>query len=111
MDKFHWPNHTSQYCKDNVNPYDSKKLDSLPGQNSEAAEETFAWMKGFRYIVRHMNADFFFFFLLRMCHLRNSYRLKTGDTCTATKRRKLSQPAVPVYNRRGDDTESDTSRD
>ena len=69
-DRFHFRNHTSEWCKANVDPAKCK----VPGfekVNTSAAEEAFSFLSGAKHTMRHMNAARFNFFALRLMHLRN----------------------------------------
>ena len=56
IDRFHFPNHTNEWCKLHMNPNDSAHLKNV---NTEVMEQTFAWLKGFapslKYMSRVMN--------------------------------------------------------
>jgi len=76
-DRFHFPNHKSEWCRAHVDP--SKC--TVPGfdkANTEAAEQAFAWLAGAKRIVRHMNEARFLFYILRMAHLRNVQLCKSS---------------------------------
>ena len=74
-DFFHFPNHTSAWCKQNVDP---AKCTVLGKTNTQAAEQCFAWLAGAKKQFRHMKEATFFFYMLRLCHLRNVQLCKAG---------------------------------
>lgn len=76
-DRFHFPNHKSDWCKKNVDP-SKVKVPGFEKSNTEAAEQAFAWLAGAKSCVRHMNEARFLFFILRLVHLRNVQLCKAG---------------------------------
>ena len=69
-DRFHFPNHTSEWCKAHVDP---AKV-TVPGfewANTQAGEEAFAWLARSKHMFRGMNEARFLFIMLRLAHLRN----------------------------------------
>ena len=76
-DRFHYPNHKSDWCKANVNPAKCK----VPGfekSNTQAAEQCFAWLAGSKKQFRHMGEARFLFVMLRLAHLRNKQLCEAG---------------------------------
>ena len=76
-DRFHFPNHTSVWCKANVDPA-KVKVDGFSKANTQSAEQAFAWLSRSKHIFRHMNQARFFFLLLRLAHLRNKNLVRRG---------------------------------
>ena len=77
VDRFHFVNHKSFWCKLNVDP----KLCTVPGfekANTEAAEIAFAWLARSKHVLRHMNEARFLFFILRLAELRNRHLCDKG---------------------------------
>jgi len=76
-DRFHFPNHKSDWCKKNVDP--SKcKVPGFDKANTQAAEQCFAWLAGSKKQFRHMNEARFLFYMLRLAHLRNKQLCQAG---------------------------------
>ena len=75
VDRFHWPNHKDEkFCALNVNP---KKCAELgPSTNTEAAEESFAWLARSKHLFRTMNESRYIFVQLRLMELRNRFLVK-----------------------------------
>ena len=73
VDRMHFKNHVSAWCKAHMNP-DSNK--SFHGVNTEACEQTFYWVARFKHAVRHMNSVLFNLFLLTACNMFNNTKLK-----------------------------------
>ena len=74
-DRFHFPNHTSKWCKANVDPAKC----TVPGfdkANTQAGEEAFAWLARSKHIFHSMNEARFLFLMLRLAHLRNTFLCK-----------------------------------
>ena len=75
VDRFHWPNHKDEkFCARNVNP--NKCAELGPKTNTEAAEESFAWLARSKHLFRTMNEGRFLFVQLRMMELRNRFLSK-----------------------------------
>jgi hypothetical protein len=54
----------------------AKQHKELDGYNTQVCEQTFSWLRGFKYIARSMSESHFKFFVLRMFELRNRRRAK-----------------------------------
>jgi hypothetical protein len=78
-DRFHWRNHTGEWCKRNVNPKNSTKLG--PKTNTEAAENTFVWLSKYKFIFKHMNKARFNFTMLWLFHERNQWLCAQCKAC------------------------------
>ena len=74
IDVFHFPNHISPHCKELFSPKKLKELN--PNFNTQAGEQTFAWIGRFKHIVCAMNKTHHLFFLHRMVLRRNLYTSK-----------------------------------
>ena len=75
VDRFHWPNHKDEkFCALWVNP--SKCSELGPKTNTEAAEESFAWLARSKHLFRTMNESRYIFVQLRMMELRNRFLIK-----------------------------------
>ena len=71
VDRFHFRNHDADYCRKYVDP---KKCAALrQDDNTEAAEQAFAWLARSKHLFRTMNESRFLFTILRLMHLRNRY--------------------------------------
>lgn len=97
IDNFHMRNHVDTWCKANMNAKQHKELD---GYNTQVCEQTFSWLRGFKYIARSMSESHFKFFVLRMFELRNRRRAKAkaGEVERAESRgskRKRNQKPTP----------------
>ena len=97
IDNFHMRNHVDTWCKANMNAKQHKELD---GYNTQVCEQTFSWLRGFKYIARSMSESHFKFFVLRMFELHNRRRAKAkaGEVERAESRgskRKRNQKPTP----------------
>lgn len=71
IDVFHFPNHISIACKELYSPQHFK--DTYPNFNTQAGEQTFAWISRFKRILCSMPKNHHLFYLHRMVLRRNSY--------------------------------------
>lgn len=74
IDVFHLKNHVSVQCRENFSPAELKKAN--PNFNTQAGEQTFAWVGRFRHILCSMNKTHHLFYLHRMVLRRNAYTAK-----------------------------------
>ncbi|EOD21851.1 hypothetical protein EMIHUDRAFT_255200 [Emiliania huxleyi CCMP1516] len=71
VDRFHFRNHNAEYCRRHVDPHKCKEL--RPDDNTEVAEQGFAWLARSKHVFRTMNESRFLFTILRLMHMRNRY--------------------------------------
>ena len=71
IDIFHFPNHVSALCKENYSP--AKFKDDHPNFNTQAGEQTFAWLGRYKRILCAVPKNHHLFYLHRMVLRRNSY--------------------------------------
>lgn len=71
IDVFHFPNHVGTECKELYNPKNFK--DKHPNYNTQASEQSFAWISRFKHILCAMPKNHHLFYLHRMVLRRNSY--------------------------------------
>lgn len=85
IDRFHYGNHVDPWCKKNMNPERAETLKHLRGVdsegkpwkvNTEVCEETFSWLRGYKFSTRQMSEARFKWFLLRMCWMRNQATIR-----------------------------------
>ena len=74
IDVFHFKNHTSSRCKQLYNPAIYKS--EHPFWNTQAGEQTFIWLGGFKNIVCSMPKHHHLFYIHRMVLRRNEYTAK-----------------------------------
>ena len=79
IDVFHYPNHTRPECKQLYSP--SQLKDQNPNFNTQAGEQTFAWVGRFKNIICAMNKTHHMFYLHRMVLRRNAYTSKCYNYC------------------------------
>lgn len=72
IDRLHIKNHTRAICHTNYNP---NLYDELFKINTVVCEETNYWLSGFKFIMKHMNADRFSFFLFIILEIYNNEKL------------------------------------
>ena len=76
IDRFHFPNHTDYWCKQNMDP---SKSDNLKNVNTEVCEQIFAWFKGYAPQLRYMNKPQYNFIILDLLDRHNrELLLKAG---------------------------------
>jgi hypothetical protein len=70
------------------------------GVNTEICEETFVWLSGYKFSMRHMNKSTYNLFLLRVCDLRNHYTtqrlMRKGYMGAASGHAASSSPPTPT---------------
>lgn len=71
IDVFHFPNHVGTECKELYNPKHFKE--KHPSYNTQAGEQSFAWISRFKHILCAMPKNHHLFYLHRMVLRRNSY--------------------------------------
>ena len=71
IDVFHFQNHVSIKCRETYSPAQLKA--DHPDFNTQAGEQTFAWIYRFSKIVCSMNKTHHLFYLHRMVLRRNEY--------------------------------------
>lgn len=71
IDVFHYPNHVGTTCKQLYSPEQFKQ--KHPTFNTQAGEQTFAWVSGYKRILCAMPKNHHLFYLHRMVRRRNSY--------------------------------------
>lgn len=80
VDRFHIKGHTTAYCdiKDAKCRYhpDLAKFSALEHVNTEGAEQTFAWLKKYKDMLKYMSCYKFRFILDQVVNARNSYLVK-----------------------------------
>ena len=74
IDVFHLKNHVSEQCREKFSPAELKKAN--PDFNTQAGEQTFAWVGRFRHILCSMNKTHHLFYLHIMVLHRNAYTAK-----------------------------------
>ncbi len=77
VDRMHFPNHVDKWCKVHMNPDATPDFKDI---NTEACEQTFAWLSRFKHATRHMNYVRFNLFLFTICDLYNMSKLKRNFT-------------------------------
>lgn len=74
IDTFHLKNHKSELCHTLYSPQQLKERN--PTFNTQAGEQTFAWMGKYKHIVCAMSKTHHLFYLHRMVRRRNLYTEK-----------------------------------
>ncbi|CAF1016734.1 unnamed protein product [Adineta ricciae] len=77
IDRSHFRNHVGTFCRTTMNP-DKNPL--LKDVNTEAAEQTFSWLKHYAPIISNMNHLRAPLFMLILFHLKNLSRVKRSPS-------------------------------
>ena len=75
VDRFHFKNHVGKSCKQWVDP---AKCAILKGTQTEAAEQSFAWLARSKHTLRYMSEGTFQFMVLHLMHERNKWLIARG---------------------------------
>ena len=75
VDRFHFRNHVGKFCKAWNDP---AKCLELVGTQTEAAEQSFAWLARSKHTLRYMSEGRFQFMVLHLMHERNKWLIARG---------------------------------
>ena len=73
VDKLHIKGHKEAWCLQNCNPTNNPDLD---GVNTVVCEQVNFWLGQFKYIMKHMNAPRYNFFLYIICNEYNKIKIR-----------------------------------
>ena len=71
VDRFHFKNHVGEFCRKWVDPAKCPELG--PRTQTEAAEQSFAWLARSKHTFRHMTEGRFQFMVLHLMEERNKW--------------------------------------
>ncbi|CAF4143071.1 unnamed protein product [Rotaria magnacalcarata] len=78
VDRSHFRNHVGTFCRKTMNP-DKNPL--LKDVNTQAAEQTFSWLKQYAQIISNLNYQRAPLFMLVLFHLKNLSKVKRSTSC------------------------------
>ena len=70
VDRFHFRNHDAPFCKKWVDPWKCTALKS--NTQTEAAEQSFAWLGRSKHMFLNMNEGRFQFMMIHLLSMRNA---------------------------------------
>ncbi|KAK3236250.1 hypothetical protein CYMTET_13418 [Cymbomonas tetramitiformis] len=104
IDRFHFKNHVDAWCQTNMNPERAEVKGHLRGTdaqgkpwavNTEICEETFSWLRGYKFSTRQMGEARFKWFLLRMCWMRNQATVRRQQSAGRNPRKRIAPYCMP----------------
>ena len=73
IDRLHINNHKGKKCRKH---FDADKIEDLLNINTVVCEQTNFWLSHFKYIMKHMNAQRFNFFMYIILDKYNTEKIK-----------------------------------